>query len=188
MGMVYEAVHQGFIDGINRTRTIKVLRPEIASNRDATQRSLARSTRCKFDRASWHHSYFLTVDTPRLGQLIAMEFLEGLSQTARLDRLRVLTVSEAFRIARQVAVALQSARGRSVIHRDLEPDNLMLVRDSERRWRARQNSGLWVAKISEGLGDQTETGMLMGTPAYVTGNGVGKRSAATYVDRTSRWG
>ncbi|HNN54687.1 MAG TPA: protein kinase [Pseudomonadota bacterium] len=164
MGMVYEAVH----DGIGGRAAIKVLRPEIASNKDATQRFFSEARAANLIAHPGIVHIFDCGYTSSGTAYLTMEFLEGETLKQRLDRLRVLTVSEAFRIARQVAVALQSAHERSVIHRDLKPDNLMLVRDSELAGGERVKIlDFGVAKISEGLGDQTRTGMLMGTPAYM---------------------
>ncbi len=164
MGMVYEAVH----DGIGGRAAIKVLRPEIASHKDATQRffSEARAANLVAHPAIVH--IFDCGYTAAGTAYLTMEYLEGETLKQRLDRLRILTVSEAIRIVRQVASGLHAAHQRSVIHRDLKPDNLMIVPDSELPGGERVKIlDFGVAKISEGLGDQTRTGMVMGTPAYM---------------------
>ena len=164
MGMVYEAVH----DGIGGRAAIKVLRAEIASHKDATQRFFSEARAANLVAHPGIVHIFDCGYTASGTAYLTMEFLEGETLKQRLDRLHVLTVSEAFRIVRQVAAALHAAHQRSVIHRDLKPDNLMLVRDAELPGGERVKIlDFGVAKISEGLGDQTRTGMVMGTPAYM---------------------
>lgn len=164
MGMVYESIH----DGIGGRAAIKVLRPEIASNQDSTQRFFSEARAANLiDHPGIVHIFDCGY-TPAGIAYLTMEFLEGETLRQRLDRLRVLSVSDALRLLRQVAVALQSAHARSVIHRDLKPDNLMLIRDSELAGGERVKIlDFGIAKISEGLAEQTRTGMLMGTPAYM---------------------
>lgn len=164
MGMVYEAVH----DGIGGRAAIKVLRPEIASNKDATQRFFSEARAANLIAHPGIVHIFDCGYTASGIAYLTMEFLEGETLRQRLDRLRILTVSEAIRIMRQVAAALLAAHARSVIHRDLKPDNLMLVRDAELPGGERiKILDFGVAKISEGLAEHTRTGMLMGTPAYM---------------------
>jgi serine/threonine-protein kinase len=62
---------------------------------------------------------------------IVMEYLEGESLSARLDRLVTLPLAEALRITRQIATSLGAAHARGIIHRDLKPDNVFLIRDRE---------------------------------------------------------
>ncbi len=58
-----------------------------------------------------------------------MEYLEGESLEQRLDRFGTLAPADAVRVTRQVADALAATHARGVIHRDLKPDNIMLVPD-----------------------------------------------------------
>jgi serine/threonine protein kinase len=164
MGMVYESIH----DGIGGRAAIKVLRPEIASNEDTTQRFFSEARAANLIAHPGIVHIFDCGYTSSGIAYLTMEFLEGETLKQRLDRQRVLSVSDALRLLRQVALALQSAHARSVIHRDLKPDNLMLIRDAELLGGERVKIlDFGIAKISEGLAEQTRTGMLMGTPAYM---------------------
>lgn len=160
MGMVYESVHEG----IGGRAAIKVLRPEIASNEDTTQRFFSEARAANLIAHPGIVHIFDCGYTSSGIAYLTMEFLEGETLRQRLDRQRVLNVSDALRLLRQVALALQSAHARSVIHRDLKPDNLMLIRDAELVGGERVKIlDFGIAKISEGLAEQTRTGMLMGT-------------------------
>ena len=123
MGMVYESIH----DGIGGRAAIKVLRPEIASNEDTTQRFFSEARAANLIAHPGIVHIFDCGYTSSGIAYLTMEFLEGETLKQRLDRQRVLSVSDALRLLRQVALALQSAHARSVIHRDLKPDKITPV-------------------------------------------------------------
>ena len=123
MGMVYEAIH----DGIGGRAAIKVLRPEIALHKEATQRFFSEARAANLISHPGIVHIFDCGYAASGTAYLAMEFLEGESLRQRLERLRTLTVSEAIRIARQVASALHAAHQSGVIHRDLKPDKITSV-------------------------------------------------------------
>ena len=101
---------------------------------------------------------------------IVMEYLEGEELSARLDRLGVLPVGHALRIARQLAGSLEAAHAVGVVHRDLKPDNIFLVRDPEASGGARTKLlDFGICKLGVG-GDArvTQTGVMLGTPVYMS--------------------
>src|SRR5215208_6336679 len=57
---------------------------------------------------------------------IVMEFVEGETLAARLLRLTRLTVTDAVRIAAEVAQALSAAWRRGIVHRDVKPANILI--------------------------------------------------------------
>jgi serine/threonine protein kinase len=93
-----------------------------------------------------------------------MPFVEGESLRDRLNRERQLAVGDAVRIAGTIASALDFAHKRSVIHRDIKPENVLfqdgvaLVADF----------GISVAVSTAGGDRLTETGLSLGTPAYMS--------------------
>ncbi|MEM9489245.1 MAG: protein kinase, partial [Myxococcota bacterium] len=102
---------------------------------------------------------------------IVMEFLQGEDLSKRLRRVGRLPVNKALLIARQVAQALGAAHDKGVIHRDLKPDNLFLVRPTgvEKDERIKILD-FGVAKLldQERATNKTQTGTVIGTPPYMS--------------------
>ncbi len=107
-----------------------------------------------------------------------MPLVEGETLRARLEREQQLPVSDAVRIATEVADALQYAHERGVVHRDVKPENILL-----------QNGHALVADFGIALAVQqaggqrmTQTGLSLGTPQYMSPEqamgerGIGPRS------------
>ena len=102
---------------------------------------------------------------------IVMEYVAGQTLEARLTK-GPLAPAEAIQMAAEVAEALSEAHSRRILHRDLKPANLML---SEQGHVKVMDFGL--AKRLQGSGDSnsgditpgslTQTGALLGTPAYM---------------------
>src|SRR6185436_19493078 len=96
---------------------------------------------------------------------------EGIVLTARLEQHRP-DAAECCRIGRQIANVLQAAHERSITHRDLKPDNLFLVPDPEVIGGERVKVlDFGIAKLAGELqvaGVKTKTGVLMGTPSYMS--------------------
>jgi len=93
-----------------------------------------------------------------------MPFVEGESLRDRLEREKQLPLEEALQIAEQVADALSYAHSRGVVHRDIKPENILL----ESGHAIVADFGIARA-ISAAGGDRlTQTGMSVGTPAYMS--------------------
>jgi len=102
---------------------------------------------------------------------IVMEYLEGEPLDRRLARLGKLPVVEALRLCRQIASSLAAAHTRHIIHRDLKPENVFLVCDGEVASGERTKIlDFGIAKLSDEhpRAPKTHTGVLMGTPAYMS--------------------
>src|SRR5688572_6718058 len=93
-----------------------------------------------------------------------MPFVDGESLRARLDREALLPVQEAVRIAAAVASALDFAHRHDVIHRDLKPDNILL-QDGQPMV---SDFGIALAVTKAGGARITQTGLSLGTPAYMS--------------------
>ena len=93
---------------------------------------------------------------------IAMEYIEGETLEAVADALRL---DQKIDLVRRTAEAVEAAHATGLIHRDLKPTNILIEnRDGDLRPRV-VDFGLARELSSEGL---TETGMLLGTPAYLS--------------------
>ena len=90
-----------------------------------------------------------------------MPFVEGESLRDRLNRERQISVDEAVRIAREAAGALEYAHRHGVIHRDIKPENILL---SDRHALV---ADFGIARAI-GAGALTQTGVTVGTPAYMS--------------------
>jgi hypothetical protein len=94
----------------------------------------------------------------------AMEYIEGESAQARLERKGRLDPLEAIAIGSHVAAALEHGwRKASLIHRDIKPDNIFLSEDGEVKL-----GDLGLAKTAGQTMGLTMTGACMGTPHYIS--------------------
>ena len=145
----------------DRPVALKVLHPELAASLgpDRFQREIKLAARLQ-------HPHILTVHDSgeTAGQLwFTMPYVEGESLRDRLRRERQLAVEDAVRITREAAQALQYAHEHGVVHRDIKPENLLLTRDG--------NTLVADFGIARALGGEerlTQTGMSVGTPAYMS--------------------
>ncbi len=147
----------------DRPVAFKVLHPDLAQSLgpERFQREIRLAARLQ-------HPHILTVHDSgaTAGHLwFTMPFVEGESLRDRLRRERQLPLEDALRIARQAAQALHYAHEHGVVHRDIKPENLLLTSDG--------NTLVADFGIARALGsaddDQlTQTGMSVGTPAYMS--------------------
>ncbi len=102
---------------------------------------------------------------------IVMELLEGEPMDVRLRRIGRFSTIDSLRLMRQVATSLAAAHGKGVIHRDLKPENLFIVGDPAVTGGERPKIlDFGIAKLnSDEPGKfKTRTGVLMGTPVYMS--------------------
>ena len=93
-----------------------------------------------------------------------MPYVVGESLRDRLDREPQLSITDALRIAGDVADALGYAHGLGVVHRDIKPENILLA--DGRALVA--DFGIARAISAAGSDRLTETGIALGTPAYMS--------------------
>jgi len=93
-----------------------------------------------------------------------MPYVVGESLRDRLDREAQLPIAAALRIAGDVAAALGYAHGLGVVHRDIKPENILLA--DGRALVA--DFGIARAISAAGSDRLTETGIALGTPAYMS--------------------
>ena len=93
-----------------------------------------------------------------------MPYIEGESLRDRLDKEGQLPVHDAVRIATEVASALDYAHRHGVIHRDIKPGNILLYDGSA----IVADFGIALAITQAGGSRITQSGMSVGTPAYMS--------------------
>jgi serine/threonine-protein kinase len=93
-----------------------------------------------------------------------MPFVEGESLRSRLDREKQLPIDEAIRVSISIANALEYAHAHGVIHRDLKPENILLQSGQP----VIADFGIALAVSKAGGNRITQTGLSLGTPAYMS--------------------
>ena len=145
----------------DRPVALKALLPELAATLgpERFQREIRLAARLQ-------HSHILTVhDSGEAGGRLwfTMPFVEGESLRDRLRRERQLPVDDALRIAREAAAALDYAHRHGVVHRDIKPENILLTADGDTLV-----ADFGIARALGGEDGLTQTGMAIGTPAYMS--------------------
>src|SRR5580765_2127976 len=146
----------------DRRVAIKVLRPELAAVIGADRfLSEIKTT------AALQHPHILPLhDSGAADSFLfyVMPFVEGESLRDRLNREKQLPVTDAVRIATEVAGALDYAHRHGIIHRDIKPENILLHDGSA----LVADFGIALAASKAGGARMTETGMSLGTPHYMS--------------------
>jgi len=157
MGVVYKARDEK----LGRHVALKFLPPQVDADQEAKQRFVHEAKAA----SALDHPNICTiyaVDETEDGQIfIAMPCYEGGSLKEKIKQ-GVLPVDEAVEIAAQVAQGLVKAHGQGIVHRDIKPANVMLTNDG-----VAKIVDFGLAKLTGGT-RLTRTGMIIGTPAYMS--------------------
>jgi len=146
----------------DRPVALKVLHPELAHALGPERFLREIHTTARLD-----HPHIISVfDSGETAGLLwyTMPYVEGESLRERLRREGQLPIEDALRIAREVADALSCAHEQGIIHRDIKPENILLARGHARV----ADFGVAQALQQAGADRLTETGLAMGTPAYMS--------------------
>jgi predicted Ser/Thr protein kinase len=159
MGFVYLARERG----LERLVAIKVLSPEVAATaqmRERFRREARTSARLTHPNILPLHSFGEVGNFPYL----VMDYVQGESLADRLMRDGRLPSEDARRVLIELADALDYAHRRGVVHRDIKPENVLLEDESGRAILA----DFGIAKARTGQSPLTGTGMIVGTPRYMS--------------------
>jgi serine/threonine-protein kinase len=169
MGVVYKATDTA----LERTVAIKTV--NMALERDGAEKYEARFYQEARAAGSLNHPNIVTVyDVGKEGNVayMAMEFIEGAELRALLAAGRALPVSQAVSIAAQVAEGLAYAHEHGVVHRDIKPANIMVLADGPVKI-----TDFGIARMRASTDELTQSGMMLGSPKYMSPEQViGKRA------------
>lgn len=162
MGVVYKAQDEQ----IDRPVAIKVLHEHLRLGADG-ETLAARFLQEARAAARCLHPNIVTVfdfgndDVP----YIVMEYVEGTELRTLLKSNTKISFAEAVNVTIQVLEALAFAHGKGVVHRDIKPDNIILLQDGTIKV-----SDFGVARLD--TSDLTGTGFMIGTPSYMSPEGL----------------
>ena len=162
-------VYKAWNTGLHRYEALKVLPPQMTYDKSFVERFLSEARMA----AGLHHPHIATihaVSAPDASQpYFAMELVEG-EDLADLLRRRVrLPLPEALVILEQIAEALDYAHQRGVVHRDVKPANVLLQPAGSGSWNVKVvDFGIARAQEAGDGARLTKTGMIVGTPEYMS--------------------
>ncbi|WP_437676451.1 serine/threonine-protein kinase [Sorangium sp. So ce131] len=165
MGDVFRAEH--VLAG--RAVAIKFLHPELADNSELSHRFFQEAQAVNRIR---HPNIVDVIDAGvgELGPYIVMEHLDGESLGMALARFGRLDMEAAVGVAIPVLEALDAAHRAGIIHRDLKPENIFIAFDPSRNSAVVRLLDFGIAKVldSDGPSPRTRTGVVFGTPDYLS--------------------
>lgn len=151
----------------DRRVALKVVRTDLASS--MSEERFTREIRLA---ARLQHPHICSVyDSGETadGQLwYTMPFVRGMSLRDRLTRDGRLPLQDAVRITREAAQALEFAHKQGVIHRDIKPENILLTEDGNTLVADFGIAKAVATDSASGSTQLTETGIAIGTPAYMS--------------------
>ncbi len=146
---------------LGRRVAIKVLRPGLAASPTASSRFLGEARAI----AAVAHENIVAIHA--VGEwkglpYLVMSYVAGKTLAERIRRSGPLQLLEILRIGQQIAAGLELAHGQGVIHRDIEPANVLLENSVERV----KLTDFGFAQVAEGE-DPQRFGFVAGTPGYM---------------------
>jgi serine/threonine-protein kinase len=165
------AVYLGENVRISRRVAIKVLHAELTKNPELTQR-FEREAQAAGRIGNDHILEVLDLGKlPNGDHYIVMEYLDGEPLTARIKKGGRVSELELAGLVRQVLVGLAAAHRAGIVHRDLKPDNIFIVKEKAGKRDFCKIIDFGISKFQMQNQDSmrmTRTGMLMGTPYYMS--------------------
>ncbi|MCK9877949.1 protein kinase [Frankia sp. Ag45/Mut15] len=176
----FGVVHRATDELLRRPVAVKEVRLPVTEN--GTERDRARQRVLREARAAGrlHHPGAVSVlDVIDDGDLpwIVMEYVEGQSLARIISDLGARPIEQTCQIGITLAYALEAAHRLGIVHRDVKPSNVLITADGRARL-----TDFGIA-VSHGDARLTNTGMVLGSPAYLpperarggTGNAAGDR-------------
>ena len=154
-------VFQAFDQTLERMVALKVLRPslgQVARDRFLTEAKLA---------ASIEHVNVVTIF--QVGQVdrlafMAMQWLPGQTLDSKLASEEPMDNEQIVEIVRQIAAGLTAAHQKQLVHRDIKPANLWICEEDQQL----KILDFGLARVNDDASNLTATGMLVGTPGFMS--------------------
>jgi serine/threonine-protein kinase len=167
MAAVYEAVHR------NGGRfAVKVLHDELAMNGDLRMRFLREGYIAnRIDHPGVVRILDDDVDDESKSAFIVMELLEGMTLEVEWEQSnKRLPAGRVVHVASRLLEVLEAAHGAGVVHRDIKPDNVFVVRNGEIKV-----LDFGIARLMDASKQATGGGAMFGTPEYASPEQAGGR-------------
>jgi serine/threonine-protein kinase len=163
MGEIWVAYHSA----LKRDVAVKILRPDRQERSGAAarfEREARATAELRHPNTIRVYDYGVTEDGL---WYYVMELLDGETLAEHVARMGALPPARAVHIVGQAARALGEAHERGIVHRDVKPENLFLTSlGGEHDFLKVLDFG--IAKLDHVGGTTTETGLVAGTPAYLS--------------------
>ena len=159
----YGTVHRAYDTVLEVERAVKVLKPELAADKDFIERFKREAKlAAQIDHPRIVPAYDLEEDQGYY--FLAMKFMPGKSLKDLLAQKGNLSFDRALEIIQQIAEALDYLHDQNYVHRDVKPGNILFDKDGNAHL-----SDLGFAKALLGTSgtSQTTTGAMIGTPSYM---------------------
>jgi len=163
MGSIYKVCHKL----LDEVRVVKVMRPEMIGDEELQRRFVEEAktaTRLKHPHICTIHDFALDDDGTAY---LVMEFIEGINLADLMLSGHPPNLSLSLEIAHQALLALAYLHRKSIVHRDVAPDNLMLTHDEDGRPHVKLID-LGIAKAVDRDHRMTSTGVFLGKLKYAS--------------------
>ncbi|MBT3389541.1 MAG: SUMF1/EgtB/PvdO family nonheme iron enzyme [Chloroflexi bacterium] len=157
----YADVYKATDTALDRVVALKVLKPALLADSDAFSRFVQEAK----NMAELTHpqiAWVWDVGEQDGRYFIAMRYADGPALAQILAKRKKLSWEEALEIIQQIAAALDFAHRKGVIHRDVKPQNILIAKED-----GAVLGDFGIAKAFHVSGMTTNTGAVMGTPAYI---------------------
>jgi len=155
-------IYLGTDSRLGREVAIKILRPELSADDDYIDRFRDEARAA----ARLNHPNIVSVfdwGSDAGDAYIVMEWVDGPTLADVLRAEAPLTVERACGIGADVAAALEYAHSNDVVHRDIKPSNVLLAPTGHAKV-----TDFGIAKAADRSTVETNPGIVLGTPAYVS--------------------
>jgi serine/threonine-protein kinase len=183
MGSVYES--QGPEDG--KPLAVKVLGIDYLADADVKARFVEEGRMCQ---RLIHPNIVRVFDVAEAEDgtpYIVMELLDGVPLSAYTRSSVRVPLAQAATILQGILAGLGAAHAQGIVHRDLKPENVFLAREPNGAFSAKILD-FGIAKVMDvagGMGSKTRTGVMLGTPAYMSPEQI--KSSKDVDARTDLW-